>query len=245
MTPPRLSICVAVHRVHGEPNLASVAASLPAALAGLGGELVVALNGISAEAAAVPPGAVVTDLGTNLGVSSGWNAAAEASTGEILVFANDDVTLGPGSLLALANALEHLPEAGVVGPRRARWDIPGAPELSDPAPPHPEAQPAGPVEIAAVEGFLFALRRSTFDAVGGFDVAYDPCLFEEIDFCTAVRQRLGLRVWAVPDVDHHHRNGISARRGWPWTGVTHGGRRETLRSIRRRNRRHYREKWST
>ena len=70
-----LSVCVPVYRVHDAPNLATLAASVPAALGGLRGELVVALNGIAAAAAGVPDGVRSVDLGVNRGVSPGWNAA--------------------------------------------------------------------------------------------------------------------------------------------------------------------------
>jgi hypothetical protein len=45
-----ISICVAVYREHGEPTIGSLQRELPAALGPRSGELVVALNGISAAA---------------------------------------------------------------------------------------------------------------------------------------------------------------------------------------------------
>ena len=103
--PPALSVCVPVYRAHEPPNLATLAASLPAALGGLTGELVVALNGITAAEAGVPADARSVDLGINRGVAPGWNAAAGAASAPVLVFANDDVVPGPGSLKVLHDAL--------------------------------------------------------------------------------------------------------------------------------------------
>src|SRR5206468_3010427 len=88
----------------------------------LSGELVVALNGITAEGAGAPDDVRTVDLGVNRGVAKGWNAAARAAHGDILCFANDDLELGPGALRLLWEALEH-PDAGVVGPVGTRWDI--------------------------------------------------------------------------------------------------------------------------
>ena len=67
----------------------------------------------------------------------------------------------------------------------------------------------------AVSGFLFATRRSTWEAVGGFDEAYAPASWEEVDFNRRGAARLGLRSYAVGGVDAPHEWGISARQP-PW-----------------------------
>jgi hypothetical protein len=235
-----LSVCVPVYRVHDAPNLATLAASVPAALGGLRGELVVALNGIAAAAAGVPDGVRSVDLGVNRGVSPGWNAAAGAARGDTLVFCNDDVLLGEGSLELLHRTLRERPQAGVVGPVGTRWDLERAEhrawlDLS--------RRPAADVEpCEVVSGFLFATRRETWHEAGGFDEAYAPASWEEVDFCTAVRTRLGLRCYAVAGVEYEHEFGIS-RRAPPWRRLRFDGRSETLRSIHRRNRRRFRAKW--
>ncbi|HUH80581.1 MAG TPA: glycosyltransferase [Solirubrobacteraceae bacterium] len=234
-----ISVCVPVYRAHAEPNVATVAESLQDGLDGLRGELVVALNGISTQHAGVPESATVVDLGVNRGVAPGWNAAAAASRGAILVFANDDLSLGRGSLARLRAALLEHPEAGIVSPAGARWDlrVPKHLELVDLA-----GLGAGDVrECDAVGGFLFALRREVFDAAGGFDEAYAPCSMEEIDLCTTITHRLGLKCYAVAGVEVEHEYGISAAN--PWKRIRHNGRSELLRSIHVRNVRHYRRKW--
>ena len=236
-----ISICVPVYKTHDAPNVATLARTLPRALAGVTGELVVALNGVTAESATLPAEAQTVDLRVNRGVSVGWNRAAERARGEILCFANDDVVLGKGSLRLLFDALRARPEAGVVGPVGTRWDLENGRhvawlDLSDRKP--------GDVEPCdAVSGFLFATRRQTFDAVGGFDEFYSPCSWEEVDFCTAVRARLGLRCYAVAGVAYEHEFGISAPQ-LPWRRIRFDGRSESLWSIHRRNRRHFLAKWA-
>src|SRR3954452_5448279 len=118
-----VSVCVPVYKQHDEPNLATLADDLPAALDGVDGELVVVLNGISAADARAPKDAVLGEQRVNLGVPAGWNLGAAAARGDVLVFANDDLELGPGSLRVLAGALGAHPEAGVVGPVGSRWDV--------------------------------------------------------------------------------------------------------------------------
>lgn len=232
-------MCVPVYRAHGEPNIATVAATLPPALGGLRGELVVALNGISAEDAGVPTSARVVDLLVNRGVAPGWNAAAREARGQVLAFANDDLAFGADSLGMLYRTLLEHPEAGIVAPAGAHWDLSAPKHLG-----LVELDGLAPGELRdcdAVGGFLFAMRREVFDAAGGFDEAYAPASMEEIDMCTTITKRLGLHCYAVAGVDVEHDYGISVAN--PWKRIRHNGRSELLRSVHVRNVKHYREKW--
>jgi GT2 family glycosyltransferase len=234
-----ISVCVPVHRRHEPPNVHSLARSLPSALAGQSGELVIALNGVAEEPASSPVTTRVVDLGENRGVAAGWNAAARAAEGAILAFANDDTELGPGALAELTTALDSLPRAGVVGPLGMER-IPRRFEHLRPAASETRNQPT---QVSALFGFLMAVRREVYEAVGGFDERYSPCLWEEIDFGTAVRDRLGLLCYQLPGLAVRHEFGISARRSWPWVRVPYAEGRPTLRAIRHRNRRLYASKW--
>jgi len=233
-----ISICVAVYREHGEPNIGSLQRELPAALGPRSGELVVALNGISAAAVHLAEGTRAIDLGINRGVAPAWNAAASAARGRILVFCNDDVQLGAGSLARLAEAVENLPHVGVVGPLGSRWDIAAGKHLDWVRP----REPSEALVCDVVSGFLFACFRETWEAVGGFDEAYAPASWEEVDFCCAVRAR-GKLCYAVGGVDYWHEWGVS-RRQLPWARAHWDGRSETWRSIHRRNRRRFLNKWT-
>lgn len=231
-----VSLCIPAYKAHDAPNLQTIGAALPAALDGLDGELVVALNGIDAAGARVPDGAQTVDLGVNRGVSPGWNAAAEASSGDVLVFGNDDVELGPGSLRRLAEVLREHDDAGVVGPVGTDWDFATGEHRA-------WVQPEGTVTPCdVVSGFLFACRRETWERVGRFDEFYAPASWEEVDFCAATLAA-GLRNLVVADVDVAHEWGISAKQR-PWKRIAHNGRKELLWSIHRRNRRHFLRKWA-
>lgn len=242
-TPPgevEISVCVAVYREHSAPNLSTLAGSLDAALGRYRGELVVALNGIDAARASVPPAAVVVDLETNRGVSVGWNRAAAAARGRILVFANDDLVLGPQALERLASALDDHPDAGIVGPVGTLWDVAEGRHvayLPDVDLPDGSVRPCD-----VVSGFLMATPAEAFRRIGGFDEALTPCSYEEVDYCTAVRLDLGMQCYAVEGVVFEHEFAISAAR--PWQRVRFDGRSESLRSIARRNRRHFMAKWA-
>ncbi|MGO9960305.1 MAG: glycosyltransferase family 2 protein [Solirubrobacteraceae bacterium] len=235
-----ISVCVAVYRPHPSPNVSELAVALDAALGGHDGELVVALNGIGRELAGVPAGVRAIDLGTNRGVAPAWNAAAQAADGETLVFCNDDVELGARSLAHLEDALRRFPDT-VVGPVGSSWDIARGRHIGWVQP--DEVAPGELVECDVVSGFLFACARHTWAAVGGFDEFYAPASWEEVDFCTAVRATGG-RCFAVSGVQVGHEWGVS-RRQLPWARARWGGRSETWRSIHRRNRLHFLEKWGT
>jgi GT2 family glycosyltransferase len=235
-----ISVCVAVYRVHDTPNVAALGESLPAALGGHDGELVTALNGVEAAHLGLPPSARTLDLGINRGVAPAWNAAARAAAGEVLVFCNDDVELGAGALARLAEPLLRDHDPAVLGPVGANWDIAQGKHLASVGP--DDASREDLAECDAVSGFLFACRKQTWEAVGGFDEFYAPASWEEIDFCTAVRA-IGGHCYAVAGVPHRHEWGVS-RRQPPWARARWEGRSETWRSIHRRNRRHFLEKWA-
>lgn len=234
-----LSVCVPVLRAHAPPNLASLAKELPAAAGELRTELIVVLNGVSRRAAGVPSGSTVIEHVRNRGVPVAWNVAAAAARGRTLAFVNDDVALGVRSLALLHDALAD-PQAGAVGPVGTHWD------LVEPCH-RAYVDSSGLVEgekrpCEVVSGFLFATRADTWREAGGFDEAYSPCGFEEVDFCTTVRLELGLECYAVAEVKHEHEFGVSARRSWRRIGWD--GRTERLGSIAARNRAHFQAKWA-
>jgi GT2 family glycosyltransferase len=154
----------------------------------------------------------------------------------VLVFCNDDVELGQGSLARLADVLEEHPDA-VVGPLGSSWDLTSGRHRAFVEP----ADAGAVLECDVVSGFLFSCRREVFERVGGFDEFYAPASWEEVDFCTAVRATGG-RCYAIGGVPARHDWGVS-RRQPPWARARWDGRSETWRSIHRRNRRHFLEKW--
>jgi len=237
---PEVSICVATYKAHRPPNLGTLGDQIHDALGRFSGELIVSLNGISRANAQVPEFAHTVDLDINRGVAPGWNAAARAALGGVLVFANDDLELNQRSVETMVSALLDCPAAGVVGPSGSRWDIERGTDYSTV---DLRSHRAGTtVECEVVDGYLFACRRSTFELIGGFDEFYAPASWEEVDFCTAARF-IGLRNFAVSGVDARHDWGVS-RKQPPWRRISFDGRSETLRSIHRRNRQHFLEKWS-
>ena len=171
----------------------------------------------------------------NVGYGRGVNAGVAALPGDVdvIVAANADVRFAPGAIGVLVDALAGDAGVGLVGPRvhypdgshqaSARrsptistalghaaigWLIPDNPatrryhalDLTGP-------DVHAPVDVDWVSGCAFAVRRSDFDAVGGFDPGY-RLFVEDVDLCDRLRAR-GRRIRFVPDARVEHRVGAS------------------------------------
>lgn len=155
------------------------------------------------------------------------NAAAGATTGETLLFLNDDtLATTPGWLRALVGVLQieavgaagarllfpngRLQHAGILkgargwGPWHARYqERPGDPRFRD--------IEAAIRNVVAVTGACLATRRETFESLGGFDEHF-PMNFSDVDFCLRV-QKAGKRVAYVPEATLIHRESQSRHAG--------------------------------
>lgn len=168
------------------------------------------------------PVVLVVESETPLGFAANCNRGAARASGEIVLFLNTDVAVEDGFLGPL---LEPFADADVfaVGPRILR-PTPGrvAPineslhrtffsfGLFYSSGLHDRADPPEPVEIAYACGAAIAVRRTMFDALGGFDTLYDPFYWEDLDLCYRAWAR-GWRVLYQPAsaVRHEHRATIA------------------------------------
>lgn len=140
----------------------------------------------------------------NAGVARSWNMGAQMAEGTALCFLNDDVRVGAGSMEALYDTLVSASNIGQVGPMGARWK--GAE--------HDRFVGEDRMEDAdAIAGYCFLVREKLYRRLGGFDVAYSPAGFEEIDLSFAIR-KAGFRCVVVPKLSlhHYHHHGVSAYR---------------------------------
>jgi GT2 family glycosyltransferase len=139
----------------------------------------------------------------NTGVARAWNIGRQLSEGRILVYLNDDVTVGKNNVIPLVEKISSNDKVGVVGPKGAIWKN------------NKHEAFVGESEIAkadAIAGYAFAVKTEIFDHVGGFDVAYTPAGYEEIDFCFKCNQA-GFANYVIPGLDFktEPRHGISAK----------------------------------
>jgi GT2 family glycosyltransferase len=166
----------------------------------------------------------------NIGVPRSWNMGAQLAEGEFLCYVNDDVEIGIGDIERMVDVISQ-PDVGEVGPRGTKWF------RQEPGPYVGEREIT---EADAISGWLFMIKRSAFDAVGGFDIAYTPAFCEEIDISFAIRAA-GYRCLVIPGLKavHHHISGASStNRPLKAFGMEIG--REELTA---RNRAYFEKKW--
>jgi GT2 family glycosyltransferase len=201
--PPPLAVAVVSYDTCEvlRPCLESVVAAGPA-------ELVVADNGsadgsIDLVRERFPQAKLIVN-DRNRGYGAAANQAIAACDAPAVLLLNSDTVLGAGALAALARYLGDHPRAGVVGPRLVNPD--GTLHPSTFAYPSVRDLLVGdtglhlllrrlpwvrerflrtwahdvPRAVPWVYGAALAIRRSAFDAVGGFDEAFFM-YFEEVD----------------------------------------------------------------
>lgn len=190
-------------------------------------------------------GARLIEEPENLGYGAGVSAGVQASEEDFdfLVVANPDVTFTPGALEALAAAAAEIDDAGALGPKILDSDgrvYPSARQLpslrtgighamlgnvwagnpwsrryrSD------RSDGSGLREAGWLSGACLLIRRSAYEAVGGFDPSYFM-YFEDVDFGARISQA-GWRNIYVPAAI-----------------VTHTGAHSTSRDARRMERAHH------
>ena len=172
------------------------------------------------------------------------NHAAREASGAVLVLLNDDTeVIGSGWLRELVSQALR-PEIGIVG---ARLLYPtdqvqhagivlesGKPHhqfrLSDASYQGPNGELALTRSVSAVTAACIALRKSTFDEVGGFDDDLGIA-FGDVDLCLRVAAR-GYRIICTPFAELYHHE--SASRGYEDDAVKQSRLARELRTLRDR-----------
>jgi N-acetylglucosaminyl-diphospho-decaprenol L-rhamnosyltransferase len=179
------------------------------------------------------PDVTVVVTGANLGFGSGVNRGVEEATGDQLLILNPDTVVEPGTVKALVEALDRDPGLAAVGPRIENvdgtlypsvrsfpnlWVATGHAFLGMVWPRNPfsrryrmldwdHSRPAAAVDW--VSGACMLVRRSAFEAVGGFDEGYFMYV-EDVDLCWRLA-RAGWRIGYEPSGRVVHALGASSR----------------------------------
>ena len=161
----------------------------------------------------------------NLGFGAAVNRAARGLGSDWLLILNPDVRLDPADIERLMGLAAVRDDAGLIGavmvdetgavdPASRRRDPLlrrvlaqlglGQGESVDDAAPIPSEA----IEVEAISGALMLVRRSLFEALGGFDEGYF-LHFEDLDLCRRVRDA-GLRVVLAGEVRVLHQQGSSS-----------------------------------
>jgi len=175
----------------------------------------------------------------NTGFGAANNQAAQLARGTVLALVNTDAIVPPGWDLPLLDMLER-DGVGVVVPALLGSDgtlqaagglagpdgsVVNVGEGADPADPAYRFTRATDYGAAA----CMLVRRDLFLRFGGFDRAYDPAYFEDVDLCLRLAGE-GLRTTVVPEVLVRHE------------GFGSGGREAAIRLFER-NRPVFVERW--
>jgi GT2 family glycosyltransferase/glycosyltransferase involved in cell wall biosynthesis len=174
---------------------------------------------VSGIAAAIP-GLRLLRLRANAGFIAACNQAADSARGKLLVLLNNDTRVAAGWLDTLADSLDVLPRAGLVGSKLfypdgrlqeaggivwrdgTAWNY-GRDD--DPNRPHyTHAR-----EVDYVSGAAIALPVELWRALGGFDPRYAPAYAEDADLALRIRA-LGRAVWLQPQSRVVHYEGMTS-----------------------------------
>lgn len=165
----------------------------------------------------------------NLGFAGANNRGALGTAGEFILLLNSDARLEPDALGQAVAWMRAHPDCGIGGahllnpdgsPQNAIANFPTlATELLNKSLlrrlfprryPGKEQHFTEPVAVETVIGAFMLIRRTVWEALGGFDERYF-FFFEETDFCLGVR-RAGWRILHLPQVRVWHEQGGSAKR---------------------------------
>ena len=173
-------------------------------------EIIVVENGDGSSAAVARSyaGVRVLEPGRNLGFGGGCNLAVAHSNSAIIALINPDLQPQPNFLQALVTPLAD-ETVGVVGAKLLYPDNQTIQHaggyLQDPlllAQHYGYGKPDRGAfdtarEVEFVTGAALAMRRTTWDALGGMDESFYPAYYEDADLCLRVRQQ-GLSVRYEP-----------------------------------------------
>jgi O-antigen biosynthesis protein len=170
------------------------------------------------------PSAEVVQLSENTGFAGGANRGVWASDSEIVVILNPDVEVTSSFGAELGRVFARDEALGAAG---AKLTYPNSQVLQHAGgnvhlpilttSHRGEHEPDDgsfdrPADVDYVTGALMAIRRTAFDAIGGFDESYFPAYWEDVDLCYRLRDT-GWSVRYEPSLQGVHHEGAGEERG--------------------------------
>ena len=182
-----------------------------------------------------------------MGFPAATNRGVSEATGDVVILANNDIEFDPAAFWQVYQLLAQEPETGVVG---AVVSLPNGMlqeagcivgSAGDTAGLGRSDQPwemfySDRREVHYVSGCFIGFRRAEFSAVGGFDEAFSPGYYEEVDFCFRMAEMLGKRTVVEPAVQVVHYENATFASGEPSTVLVAGvlKNRERFKRLHRR-----------
>ena len=155
----------------------------------------------------------------NLGFGGAVNAALELVDAPAVLVLNSDARPVQGALESLLEGLELHPDAAGLAPRlvsadgstQHRWQLRPIPSLSTlllqsmmiPAGRGPKAEPPAGTAVEQPAAAALVLKRRVLEEIGGFDEAFFPAWFEDVDLARRLK-RAGHQViyWPAAAFEH-------------------------------------------
>lgn len=139
------------------------------------------------------------------GLSAARNYGGEQATGEILAFTDDDCVVDSHWLSELARAYEETDHAAIGGPNLSPPPFSLSLALTTAAPGAPTHVMLSDTLAEHLPGCHLTVRKSAFDAIGGFDPAFQTA-GDDVDFCWRIRDAgMTLGFCGAAFVWHHRR----------------------------------------
>ncbi len=148
------------------------------------------------------PGVRVVAFDRPIGFPAAVNAGTLASKGQVVLVANNDIEFDADAFLRLYDAIISNPHFGVVGakvvlPNETLQEVGSV--LDKDGGSHGfgrgmdavDCNGARMIEVDYASGCFVAFTRADFDALSGFDEAYSPGYYEEVDFSLRIKRDLG------------------------------------------------------
>lgn len=171
---------------------------------------------------------------SNLGYGGGANYGWSRLDGEVKIVLNPDMRFPVAWLTAFVRPFEQNQEIGIVGCKLldsegriqhagglVRRDLVLAEHFGTGEPDDGRWDASCPVEF--VTGAALGIRQPLFEQTGGFDPAFFPGYFEDVDLCRRVRS-LGYEVWYEGQAVAVHFEGGAFGRGLNYYQTLHRNR---------------------
>lgn len=154
----------------------------------------------------------------NKGFAGGNNQGAAASTGDYLVFLNNDTIVTRGWLHGLLRALKREESAGMVGPvtnaigneAKVNTTYTRISEINQFAAIRAMEHRGKAFQIANLALYCAMIRKDLFDQLGGLDEGYAVGMFEDDDLAMKLKAQ-GYKLYCAEDVFIHHYHQASFR----------------------------------